>query len=406
MMRRYAPTTGLRPSKQGEVVENSSVPTLGRLVRRRALRIIQDPQHPLYMFSLRADELLALADVSRLSRDDAGELIGYQRPEVKQHIKNIIEYLNSNQGEVLFPNSVILALGSDAVFHAVRGPKIDDEGLAEAGTIEFRLPAPGEPRPAWLVDGQQRAMALSRCQRRDFPVPISAFIADDVDTQREQFLRINSTKPLPRGLISELLPKVGTTLPARLAARKVPAALCDLLHHDIGSPFHGLIKRASTGREDRGKAVVLDTVLMQVLQDSYTSPTGCLFAYRNIATSETDFVRIQRLLFAYWHAVKQTWPSAWGRLPQESRLMHGVGLRAMGRLMDRVMSNLNVDSASLLERVKVELEPLRTRCRWTSGVWEELDGLRWNELQNLPAHLRMLTNHLQRIHLEAHRCGV
>lgn len=375
----------------------------GRLVRRRALRILQDPRHPVYLFSLRADELLVLADVSRLSRDDMGDLIGYQRPEVKQHIKNITEYLNSNQGEVLFPNSVILALSSDAVFRAVRGPKVDSEGLAEAGTIEFRMPAPGQPKPAWLVDGQQRAMALNRSKRRDFPVPVSAFVADDVDTQREQFLRINSTKPLPRGLISELLPKVDTTLPPRLAARKVPAALCELLSRHEGSPFQGLIKRSSAGREDRSRSVVLDTVLIQVLQDSFTSPTGCMFAYRNVATGETDFERIQRLLFAYWHAVRHTWPSAWGRPPTESRLMHGVGLRAMGRLMDRVMSNLNVDSPHLLTKVKEELAPLQARCRWTSGVWEDLGGLRWNELQNVPGHLRMLSNYVQRIHLEAQR---
>lgn len=378
-------------------------PLRGSWVRRRALRIVQDPAHPVYLFSLRADELLEIADVSRLSRDDMGDLIGYQRPEVKEHVKNIIEYLNSNGGEVLFPNSVILALSSDATFRAARGPKVDEEGLAEAGTIEFWMPGRGEPKPAWLVDGQQRTMALSRCRRKDFPVPVSAFIADDVDTQREQFLRINSTKPLPRGLITELLPKVGTTLPSRLATRKVPAALCELLNRHQDSPFRSLIKRSSYAKDADDTPVVQDTVLIQVLQDSYVTATGCLFVYRNIATGDTDFERIQRLLFAYWGAVKETWPEAWGRSSSESRLMHGVGLRAMGRLMDRVMSNINVDSSNLLEKVKEEIAPIRPSCHWTSGAWEELGGMRWNDLQNIPAHLRMLTNHLQRLHVEAHR---
>ncbi len=385
------------------VAGGKRVSSRGRLVRRRALRVIQDPRHPVYLFTLRADELLALADISRLSRDDTGDLIGYQRPEVKQHVKNITDYLDTNNGAVLFPNSVIIAMNSDVTFRAVRGPKTDSDGLADAGTIEFRMPSPGEPKPAWLVDGQQRTMALSRSKRRDFPVPVSAFIADDVETQREQFLLINSAKPLPRGLISELLPKIDSALPARLATRKAPAALCELLSRNAASPFFGIVKRASSSRDDRGKAVVLDTVLIQVLQDSYTSATGCLFVYRNVATGETDFERIQKLLFGYWHAVKQTWPTAWGRPPTESRLMHGVGLRAMGRLMDRVMANLDVDSPQLIERVKEELAPLRSRCHWTSGTWDELDDLRWNELQNLPQHLRMLSNHVQRIHLEAHR---
>ncbi len=50
-------------------------------------------------------------------------------------------------------------------------------------------------------------------------MPVSAFIANDIDTQRDQFLRVNSTKPLPRGLISEALPDASTILPANLAAR-------------------------------------------------------------------------------------------------------------------------------------------------------------------------------------------
>jgi hypothetical protein len=77
----------------------------------------------------------------------------------------------------------------------------------------------------------------------------------------------------------------------------------------------------------------------------------------------------------------------------------------MGRLMDRVMSNQNVDAPHLLEQVREELAPLVRHCHWTSGVWDELGGLRWNELQNLPSHLRMLSNHVQRLHLEAQRRG-
>lgn len=94
------------------------------LIRRRALRLRQHPKHPLYLFTLSAHELLQVADISRVSRDEAGKLLGYQRPEVRKHVKGIIDYLDS--GEVLFPNSIILALSGDAVFREVRGPKVDD----------------------------------------------------------------------------------------------------------------------------------------------------------------------------------------------------------------------------------------------------------------------------------------
>lgn len=373
-----------------------------KVIRRRALRVEQDPKHPVYLFALTPAELFQIAEISRVGRSEAGELLGYQRPEVKAHVKNIVEYLDSKKGKVLFPNTLILALSSDASFKAVRGPRVDD-GLTEAGTLEIRVPHGREPKPAWIVDGQQRALALSRCKNKTLAIPVSAFIADDVETQREQFLRVNSTKPLPRGLISELLPEVNTVLPAKLAIKKAPAAICEILNRSPESPFFQLVKRSSLDRNRKKTAIIADTVLIQMIEDSFNSPTGCLFAYRNIATGETDFERVQRLLITFWSAAKHTWPSAWGKPPTESRLMHSVGLKAVGRLMDRVMANINVDDKDVLDRVKAELAPLRTKCHWTSGEWDELGGIAWNELQNVPNHLRALTNFLQRAYLEAHR---
>jgi len=162
-----------------------------------------------------------VADISRLSRDDAGKLIGYQRPHVKRHIQDIVEYLNSEN--ILFPNSLILALSSKVKFHASRGSRLAD-GLVTSGVVEIPASKNGH-KPAWIVDGQQRAIAISKSSRRDLPIPVNAFVADEIELQRDQFLRVNSTKPLPRGLITELLPEVSTPLPANLQAKKIPSAL-------------------------------------------------------------------------------------------------------------------------------------------------------------------------------------
>src|SRR4051812_47262779 len=116
------------------------------LLRRRAIRVDQDPEHPLYLFTLTGDELLRVADISRINRDEEGKLIGYQRPEVRQHIQNIVDYLDS--GKVIFPNSVILAVTSDVIFKQSRGPKVD-AGFAVSGTLEIPLPRDGDPKPAW-----------------------------------------------------------------------------------------------------------------------------------------------------------------------------------------------------------------------------------------------------------------
>jgi DGQHR domain-containing protein len=253
------------------------------------------------------------------------------------------------------------------------------------------------------VDGQQRAIALSKSRRSDLAVPVNAFVADDVDVQREQFLRVNSTKPLPRGLITEMLPEVSTVLPPNLAARKVPSALCEMLNRHPQSPFRGLIRRTSAGRKTSGKAFVSDTTLVTMIQDSLTSPTGCLFPYRNVATGETDLRGIERVLLTYWNAVRDTFPTAWGRPPQQSRLMHSAGLKAMGRLMDRMMGAVDATHAEAGATVRRELARIRPACRWTTGTWDECGGLHWNDIQNVPSHVRMLSNFLLRAHLAGRR---
>ena len=367
------------------------------LLRRRALRIEQCKGHPLYLLCLTGEEVLNVADISRVSRDEAGKLLGYQRAEVKRHVQGIVEYLNSDK--VLFPNSLILALSSRVRFIASRGPHVRD-GLVVAGTLEIPLPRQGGRKPGWIVDGQQRALAISKSRKKGLLVPVNAFIADDVEMQRDQFLRINNTKPLPRGLISELLPEVSSPLPANLEARKIPAAVCDLLNTDASSPFHQLIRRSSSTADGRAKAVISDTSVIKFVQESISSPSGCLFPYRNMASGETDFEGIWRVLVAYWTAVKQTFPDAWGKPPSKSRLMHGAGLRSMGRLMDRVMSSIDPSSPHALSEVKHELRVISPACRWTSGTWEEMGELHWNELQNVPRHIRILSSFLIRTYVQ------
>lgn len=370
------------------------------LIRRRALRLRQHPKHPLYQFALSAEELLQVADISRVSRDEAGKLLGYQRPEVRKHVKGIVEYLDS--GSVLFPNSIILALSSEAVFKEVRGPKVDD-GLAEAGTLELPVPANGGPKPAWIVDGQQRALALSRCRRRDLLVPVNAFVATDLEVQKEQFLRINTTKPLPRGLVNELLPDVETILPPQLAARQAPARLCEILNRDPESPFRGLVYRSSMKGRGKQRPAVNDTSLLHMIQESLTNPSGCLFPYRNVATGETDFAGVRLVLLVYWNAVKATFPEAWGLPPSKSRLMHGAGIRSMGRLMDRVMSVVRVSDKNAERTVRKELARIKHLCAWTEGSWNELGDIRWNEVQNVPSHVKLLSNYLMRAYLQQGR---
>lgn len=371
--------------------------TVGTSITRRALLVNQSASRHLYLFALTGNELDQIAEISRVSRDDDGELIGYQRAAVKEHVDNIVAYLDGD--EPVLPNAIILSLSSAARFSRSRGPNVDD-GVVSAGTLEIPIPRASEPKPAWIVDGQQRTLALQRAKNRDYPVPVAAFVADTVDVQRDQFIRVNTTRPLPVGLVTELLPKISTPINPRLAARRLPSALVDQLARDEQSPFFGIIKRPSMAAADKKNAVVTDTSLVKALEESLQSPSGSLFPYRNIATGETDTDGIWALLLCYWTAVRNTFPEAWGLPATQSRLMHGVGIRSMGRLMDRVMSSADPTADDAVERVQADLARIAPLCRWTKGSWEELGGIPWNQLQNVPRDIRVLSNYLVRSYVQ------
>ncbi|MFF3847580.1 DGQHR domain-containing protein DpdB [Streptomyces luteogriseus] len=371
------------------------------LITRRALRINQHPDIPLYLFALEAGEVDLVADVARISRDEAGKLLGYQRPEKKQHVKQILEYLDGD--EVLFPNGLILALPSSVRFRGSRGPNPSD-GLATIGMLEIPLPESREaPRPALIVDGQQRSLALARTRNAKLPITVAGFVSEDLHVQREQFLRVNTVSPLPSDLVSELLPEVNTQLPTKLSSRKLPAILVNALSQDADSPFKGLIKQASTTASRKSETVVKDNSLLQAITASL-SPSGVLFPYKDLSSGTIDTSTIRKILVVYWTAVRDTFPDAWGISPNKSRLMHGVGIRSMGQLMDRVMERVmfevDINSDEAYSKVMAELALVEPYCRWTKGRWPEIN-YNWNELENITKHINILSNYLIRVYQKA-----
>lgn len=71
-----------------------------------------------------------------------------------------------SQGNVLFPNAIILALSPEIHFAASRGTRpTGDENIAQSGTLTIPIYEEGR-RIAWIVDGQQRSLALAQAACR------------------------------------------------------------------------------------------------------------------------------------------------------------------------------------------------------------------------------------------------
>lgn len=360
-------------------------------LERRALVLRQPPDHEVFVFALRADEIRRVAGISRLQRNPDGALDGFQRDEIRQHIQDIREYLDG--ADVLFPNALVLAFDVPVKFTSSRGPRTDD-GLARTGTLEVPVPADGQAPAAWIVDGQQRSLALREATRADLPVWVVAFVAPTHGVMRDQFLRLNNARPLPKALITELLPETDTMLPRWMAARKLPAAICEVLSTSPGSPFRDLVKRPSNRNS---KGIITDTALVEMIRERLKE-SGCLFPYRDDATGETDTHGILRLLTSYWSAVRDIFPDAWGKPPAKSRLMHGTGIRVMGHLLDTIAPRIDItlpDATPLFAR---EIERIASICRWTDGTWESI-RMPWDAIENTPKAVRLLSNLLVREYL-------
>lgn len=346
----------------------------------------------LFVMFMQGSMVLEIADLARLGQSDKGEIQGFQRPEIRAHIRDITEYLE--RGNVLFPNAIILALAPGVKFRAKRGTKNQTSDPAgTAGTLSISL-AEGA-KAAWIVDGQQRAIALSK-SKTDVSVPVVAFVSGDIATHREQFVLVNKAQPLDRRLIDELLPLVGAILPRDLSSRRVPSALCDVLNRSDGSPFRRLIRRPSGHDPD---AVITDSGLVNVMRRSLQDPRGALAAL--VAPDGTaDLNSMYETMVGYWSAVRDVFPRAWGRPPDESRLMHTAGIGAMGVLMDQILARSSGGSA--YDASLPTLKALEPRCHWTSGRWETLDR-EWNDIQSTTRDIRLLSNHLVALERDLHR---
>lgn len=353
----------------------------------RALHTTQGQGIDVYAFFIRGADIVRIADISRIERDESDVLRGFQRPEIRSHVKGIAEYLN--QGSVLFPNAIILALSPEVHFAASRGTRpTGDEGIAQSGTLTIPLYEEGA-RVAWIVDGQQRSLALAQTEKRDIAVPVVGFVSDRLDVQREQFILVNKAKPLPTRLINELLPETsGVLLPRELNMRRVPSELCNLLNRDPASPFYQLIKRPSDDASS-GKAVITDSAVIDMIRNSITNPLGALSAFRltHNGRDGADLEKMYRLLVTFWSAVKSVFPDDWGCDVRQSRLMHSAGILAMGVLMDRIYARITPQDD--VKAVEFELRKVAPTCRWNRGTWDSL-GVAWNEIQNTPRDIRRL----------------
>ena len=393
-----------------------------------AIRYTQGDDRILYSFVADGKQLRQFTTISRVKRDEqSAELLGYQRPEVVNHIKKIQDYVESENP--LMPNSLVIALKPELIeFVPLKDSK--DHSNAELGTLTIsRLHEEGHLQPGWIVDGQQRTAAISQAldnpksQIESFPVSIVGFEADSERDQRTQFILVNSTKPLPNSLIHEMLPSVEKEeLPLDLQTKIIPYTLIEYLNFRDDSPLKGKIKTQTLT-----EGVAKDNSFATMLHASIEHGFLYSFWHQDRSTGECDLEMMYRVVSQFWKAVSEVFQKSWDKKPSESRLLHGVGIVALGNLMDDISFRLFSSSGLLDSRdtlypydsiteeeviknlpsvqdYEAELLLIKRFCAWDSGYWKFEEELReWDSLQNLSQDKRKLSKYLSTNYAKASR---
>jgi DGQHR domain-containing protein len=352
-------------------------------LRVPCIAIRQGKDRQLFTFAVDGKNLHSFAQVSRIGRGEDFGLIGYQRPEVQSHISEIRSYLESENP--ILPNAIVIAFDQSVRFHKSGAATAD----AQPGELEIPIPAESDPRPGWIVDGQQRSAALRDARVTKFPVFVTAFLTKDDNEQREQFILVNSTKPLPKGLIYELLPGTSAVLSRALEQKRFPAILLQKLNQNPSSAFYQAIKTPTAPF-----GYIQDNSVLRMLSSSLQD--GALYRVSLEADEEAKERAMYDCLVGFWQCVAREFPEAWNLPPRKSRLSHGVGITSLGFIMDAAYDRHHKTGLSLDETFAECVGGIRSHCAWTSGFWEFGGGIsrKWNEVQNTPKDCQLVANHL------------
>lgn len=379
----------MRVKHDPSVKDDATMRTQLETITVPAMEIQQSKGRKLYSFAVDGKKIHSFANVSRLRRSTDAELAGYQRPEVVSHIEEIRCYLESPSP--MIPNGIIVAFDSRVSFKPIAADKLKTP-YSRMGMLSIPVPkTTNDTKPGFIVDGQQRVAAIRDAHVSRFPIVVTAFITDDIESQTEQFILVNSAKPLPKGLLYELLPGTRSRLPTPLHKRRMSARLLEHLNHKRDSPFYQQIQTPTTPR-----GLIKDNSILRMLDTSLSD--GVLYNLRKEDAKDGGLSLMARLLFPFWWAVREVFSEAWGLPARKSRLMHGIGILSLGNIMDHI-GLPKVPEEDLRDFYKHQVELIRPMCAWTQGAWllPTHGAIPWNDLQNTKQDIALLSDGLQRI---------
>ncbi|SFI25287.1 DGQHR domain-containing protein [Nitrosomonas sp. Nm34] len=323
----------------------------------------KQPIGDFFVASMKPDELvdISFADIRRIEERDIEKYLGIQRPLNKTRVKQIKEYIQGK--EATFPTSIILAVDEKCAEYNEENQiltlypyEADEESNEES--IEFR-------KIAKVLDGQHRIAGFlddndnySLNIGRTFELNVSIFVGIDVSEQANIFATVNLAQTkVNKSLVYDL---------EELSKIRSPHKTCHLiavaLDADPESPLHQRIKRlgvATPGREFEPltQATVVESLVKFLSPDPFQDRRQLLeghrlqkvdidhlrkFPFRNLFIDGNDEA-IYKILFNFFKAVENKWPTAWNELQRKGNLLPKSN--AFNALMKFLKNNVYLELA-------------------------------------------------------------
>lgn len=353
---------------------------------------VTQPIETFYVGKIDWQDLLKIAkkDIERIRQEGEGTIDGYlgiQRELSKNRLAEIAEYVSFN--DATFPNSIVISI--DSTTYNESTDEIEENILSfENGILELR----DDGQIAKIIDGQHRVFGLEKYAtdkglfKNDlkFELIITIFIDIDEEYQANIFSTINKAQTkVNKSHVYDLYSFSKTRSPQRTSHNVIK-----LLNEEVDSPFYHLIKRlgkADFKNETIAQATLADCIIKYISnnppKDRNILRTGSklplvegaekdkLF-FRNWFIKEED-VKIAKVIWNYFEAIKRKWPIAWGNL--DFILTKSTGVIAFMRFLKDLVELLGMekiitveDFVGLLNKIEINDTELVNNVYQSGGV--------------------------------------
>jgi len=337
---------------------------------------VNQPIGKFYIASISSDLLVRIsyADIRRIEKErDIETYLGIQRPLSSKRVADLQTYVKTS--DACFPTSVILAISSlcaefDESTRTMvlknNMPETDEDG-EQVNLIQI----------AQVIDGQHRIEGLRKYKGPPFEVNVSIFVDIDIPQQAYIFSTVNLAQTkVNKSLVYDLFDLEKARSPQKLCHNIAVA-----LDSDNESPFHMRIKRLGSATKGRyGETLTQATFIKGIIRyltknetvdrDEYIrgrtpkkvdADQLVKMPFRNMMIEKKD-LEITDIIWNFFDAAKNRWPTAWESLGRGNILNKTNGYNGLVRFLRPAYLHLtspgSVPSSEafmeLFERVKLD----------------------------------------------------